>query len=93
MIVADLEAVDKPHTMPNLPVGHAFWKLKPNFDVGTQAWILAGGAHHSAFSLDVDAEMLRTFAEFFEIEFIHINEKTDLAALKNELRWNDAAYR
>lgn len=93
MIVADLEAVDKPHAMPNLPVGHAFWKLKPNFDIGTQAWILAGGAHHSAFSLDVDAEMLRTFAEFFEIEFIHINEKTDLAALKNELRWNDAAYR
>ena len=93
IIVADLEAVDKPHAMPNLPVGHAFWKLKPNFDIGTQAWILAGGAHHSAFSLDVDAEMLRTFAEFFEIEFIHINEKTDLAALKNELRWNDAAYR
>ena len=93
MIVADLDGEDKPQAMPNLPVGHAFWKLKPDFDVGTQAWILAGGAHHSAFSLDIDAEMLRIFAEFFEIEFIHINEKTELATLKNELRWNDAAYR
>ncbi|HBO38652.1 MAG TPA: L-arabinose isomerase [Pasteurellaceae bacterium] len=93
MILADIDAVDKPQAMPNLPVGHAFWKLKPDFNIGTQAWILAGGAHHSAFSLDVDAEMLRTFAEFFEIEFIHINEKTDLATLKNELRWNEVAYR
>ena len=93
MVVAELDAVDKPQAMPNLPVGHAFWKLKPNFDVGTQAWILAGGAHHSAFSLDVDAEMLRIFAEYFEIEFIHIHDKTELAALKNELRWNEAVYR
>ena len=92
MVVAELDAVDKPQAMPNLPVGHAFWKLKPNFDVGTQAWILAGGAHHSAFSLDVDAEMLRIFAEYFEIEFIHIHDKTELAALKNELRWNEAVY-
>lgn len=93
MIVADLNAVDKPQAMPNLPVGHAFWKLEPNFDIGTQAWILAGGAHHSVFSLDIDAEMLRTFAEYFDIEFIHINKHTQLAELKNELRWNELSYR
>lgn len=93
MVVADLECVDKPELMPNLPVGHAFWTLTPNFEVGTQAWILAGGAHHSAFSLDVDADMLRMFAEYFDIEFIHINHSTKLTDLKNELRWNDIAYR
>lgn len=93
MIVADVESVEKPQAMPNLPVGHAFWKLKPNFDIGTQAWILAGGAHHSVFSLDIDAEMLSMFAEHFDIEFIHINDKTELATLKNELRWNELAYR
>ncbi len=93
MIVADLDAVDKPQSMPNLPVGHAFWQLKPNFDIGTQAWVLAGGAHHSVFSLDIDADMLRTFAEYFDIEFIHIHQDTKLAELKNELRWNELAYR
>ncbi|MFZ7240960.1 L-arabinose isomerase [Avibacterium avium] len=93
MIVADLDVVDKPQSMPNLPVGSAFWKLKPNFDIGTQSWILAGGAHHSVFSLDIDAEMLRTFAEYLEIEFIHINKNTELASLKNELRWNEISYR
>ncbi|MGR3806779.1 L-arabinose isomerase [Pasteurella testudinis DSM 23072] len=93
MIVADLEAVATPQNMPNLPVGHVFWKLLPNFDVGTQAWVIAGGAHHSAFSLDIDAEMLRMFAEFFNIEFIHINQKTEISQLKNELRWNEIAYK
>lgn len=93
MIVADLEAVKKSQAMPNLPVGHAFWQLKPNFDIGTQAWILAGGAHHSVFSLDVDADMLRMFAEQFGIEFIHIHEKTELAQLKNELRWNELSFK
>lgn len=92
MIVADLDAIEKPKVMPNLPVGHVFWKLQPNFDIGTQAWILAGGAHHSVFSLDIDAEMLRIFAEFFDIEFIHINKNTQLTKLKNELRWNEIAY-
>ncbi|OOF83037.1 L-arabinose isomerase [Rodentibacter ratti] len=93
MVVADLDVVEKPQEMPNLPVGHAFWKLKPNFDVGTQAWILAGGAHHSAFSLDVDADMLRMFAEYVDIEFIHINDSTELSQLKNELRWNELSYK
>ncbi|MDU8925087.1 L-arabinose isomerase [Pasteurellaceae bacterium LIM206] len=92
MIVADIQAVEKPQDMPNLPVGHAFWRLEPDFDIGTQAWILAGGAHHSAFSLDVDADMLQMFAEYFEIECVHINKDTRLAQLKNELRWNDKAY-
>lgn len=93
MVVADLDAIASPNPMPNLPVGHAFWKLQPNFDVGTQAWILAGGAHHSVFSLDIDADMLRMFAEYFGIEFIHINQNTELPQLKNELRWNDLAYK
>lgn len=93
MVTADLNVVDKPQEMPHLPVGHAFWQLQPSFDIGTQAWILAGGAHHSAFSLDVDAEMLRIFAEFFDIEFIHINSQTELASLKNELRWNEISYK
>lgn len=93
MVVADLDVVEKLQDMPNLPVGHAFWQLKPNFDVGTQAWILSGGAHHSVFSLDIDAEMLRTFAEYFDVEFIHINDKTEISQLKNELRWNELSYK
>ncbi|PJG85343.1 L-arabinose isomerase [Conservatibacter flavescens] len=92
MVAAEIQAVEKPQDMPNLPVGHIFWQLQPNFDIGTQAWILAGGAHHSALSLDIDAEMLQMFAEYFEIEFIHINENTELSQLKNELRWNAAHY-
>ena len=38
--------VEKP--MPKLPVATAFWTPEPNLQVGTEAWIYAGGAHHTA---------------------------------------------
>ena len=39
--------------MPNLPVATAFWRPEPNLSVGAEAWILAGGAHHSVLSFDL----------------------------------------
>ena len=46
--------VEKP--MPKLPVATAFWTPEPNLQVGTEAWIYAGGAHHTAFSYDLTTE-------------------------------------
>ena len=40
-----------------------------------------------------DPALLRTFAEMFDIEFVHIGADTDIARLKQELRWNESAYR
>ena len=37
--------VEKP--MPKLPVATAFWTPEPNLKTGAEAWILAGGAHHT----------------------------------------------
>jgi len=36
---------------------------------------------------------LQDFAEMSGIEFVLINKETTLHQLKNELRWNEAAYR
>ena len=55
--------------------------------------ILAGGAHHSSFSLAVGAEHLDAFAGMAGLELIRIEQGTEIPALRNELRWNDAAYR
>ena len=46
----DCKKVEKP--MPMLPTGTVFWTPRPNLKVGTEAWIYAGGAHHTAFSYD-----------------------------------------
>jgi L-arabinose isomerase len=93
MIAAELDVVPADQRMPKLPVASAVWIPQPDFKRGCQAWILAGGAHHAAFSQGVDAEQFADFADMAGIEFIHIDAGTDLRALRNELRWNEAAYR
>ena len=53
----------------------------------------AGGAHHTVFSQALSAEHIYDFSEMAGVEYVQIDETTDLRSLKNELRWNDAAYR
>jgi len=66
---------------------------KPNFKTALAAWIYAGGAHHTAFSQAITSAHLRDFAEMCNVEFLLIDDRTDLAQFKNELCWNEACYR
>ncbi len=93
MIVSDCEALTPFKSMPNLPVAAAMWKLKPNFSTATESWIHAGGAHHTVMSYDLDAEVLRNFAEMMDIEFVHINQDTDVNTLKQTMNMQDVYYR
>ena len=79
--------------LPKLPVARALWVPHPNLQVGASAWIYAGGAHHTVFSQALSAEHIYDFSEMAGVEYVQIDETTDLRSLKNELRWNDAAYR
>ena len=79
--------------MPKLPVATALWKPEPNLAVGAEAWILAGGAHHTAFTLDLTAEQIGDWGAAMGIECIYIDKDTTIRNLKNELRWNEAAYK
>lgn len=83
--------IEKP--MPKLPVATAFWTPEPNLITGAESWILAGGAHHTAFSYDLTAEQMGDWAEAKGIEAIYIDEKTTIRDLKNELKWNSVVYR
>ena len=93
MVVQEMDAVRAPHAMPKLPVARALYKPRPDFRRACQAWLLAGGAHHTSFSQAVTGEQLSDLAGMLGIECVRIGNHTDLAALHNELRWNDAAYR
>ncbi len=79
--------------MPKLPVATAFWTPEPNLQTGTEAWILAGGAHHTAFSYDLTAEQMGDWAAAMGIEAVYIDKDTTIRQFKNELRWNSIAYR
>jgi L-arabinose isomerase len=92
MIVNDLEVVKCPD-MPKLPVASVLWTPMPDLKTGAAAWIFAGGAHHTGFSTAIDSEYLDDFAGMLGIEFVHINDKCDLADFRKELRWNEVYYR
>lgn len=87
----ECKKVEKP--MPKLPVGTAYWTPKPDFATGCEAWILAGGAHHTAFSYDLTVEQMADWASAMGIESVIIDENTNIHALKNELKWNEAYYK
>ena len=62
-------------------------------ETATEAWIYAGGAHHTVMTYDLDIETLRDYAEYFDIEFVVIDENTKLDCFKDKLRLNDLVSR
>lgn len=92
MVVNDVEVIPPDQPLPNLPVARALWLPKPDMQTATAAWIYAGGAHHTGFSLALTAEHLYDFADIAGIEFLHIGEDTQIPAFRNEIRWNEAYY-
>ncbi len=92
LLVNEVEAVEAPHELPNLPVARVFWKPLPNMATGCAAWIYAGGAHHTGYSQNLGSEQMEDFASFAAIEFVNIGKQTNLYQLKNELRWSEAYY-
>lgn len=93
MIVNDAIAVKPLQRMPKLPVAGVMWEPMPNLQTSAEAWILAGGAHHSVMSYALTADHMRDFAEILGIEFIHIHKNTDLIELRKELMWNDITWK
>jgi len=93
LVVNNLDVVDLPQALPKLPVACALWDPMPNLEVGAEAWILAGAAHHSVFSQAVDAEYMRIYAEMMGIEFLLIDENTTIPELKKEILWNEVYYK
>ncbi len=91
LIVGDVECI-KPQPLPKLPVANALWIPQPNFEIGTEAWILAGGTHHSCMSYAITPEYWEDYAEIAGIEMLHINRQTTIAEFKKELRFNEVYY-
>jgi L-arabinose isomerase len=88
--VVDVVPTDEP--LPKLPVARALWLPRPNLKTAAAAWIFAGGAHHTGFSYSVTSEHLRDFAGMAGVEFLLIDEDTDLEEFNKELHWNDLYY-
>ena len=92
LLVNEVDAIQAPHALPNLPVARAVWKCRPDFATACESWIHAGGAHHTGFSYTVTREHLEDFATIAGIECVVIGDKTEAGAFRQELRANEVYH-
>ena len=92
LLVNKVQAQKPEHELPKLPVARVLWEAKPSLPTAAAAWIYGGGAHHTCYSQNLSPEYLEDFAEMAGIEFLLIDEHTDLYHFKQELRWNEMWY-
>jgi L-arabinose isomerase len=93
LIVNAVDVVPPDAPLPKLPTARAVWVPRPNLKVAAAAWILAGGAHHTAFTQPLTPEHLEDYAEMAGVEMVLIDETATIRELKKELRWNEVSYR
>lgn len=92
MIVNKVDVVQPPADLPKLPVARVLWDPKPNVKVAAESWILAGGAHHSVFSQAVTTEYVEDYCAMAGVEYLLIDEKTEVKTFKQELRLGEIYY-
>ncbi|MEM6459830.1 MAG: L-arabinose isomerase, partial [Planctomycetota bacterium] len=90
LLVNPVEAIPPAEDLPNLPVARALWRPEPDFKTAVAAWVYAGGAHHTGYSLALTPEPLEDFAEMLGVECVVIDRDTDLRRLRHDLVRGDA---
>ena len=79
--------------LPNLPVARAVWKPRPDFPTSAEAWLTAGGAHHTVLSTGAGVDAFEIFADLTRSELLVIDENTTARGFRDQIRWNQAYHR
>ncbi|ADU29478.1 L-arabinose isomerase [Evansella cellulosilytica] len=93
LIINIVDAVVPTESTPNLPVAKLLWKPQPSLTTGGEAWIYAGGAHHTVLSFTSTLDQMLDWAALSEIEAVVIDKNTDLYRFRNELKWNEIVWK
>lgn len=92
-VANQVEVVAPQEALPKLPVARAVWKPQPDLATSAEAWLTAGGPHHTVLSTALTGEHLGDLADMLQTELALIDASTDLRSFTRELRWNQAYYR
>jgi L-arabinose isomerase len=92
LVANQVDVVPPDEELPRLPVARAVWEPRPELSTAAEAWLMAGGSHHSVFTMALKMEALRDLADIAGIELLVIDEDTTIPQFANELRWNRAYH-
>ncbi|MCD7787754.1 MAG: L-arabinose isomerase [Firmicutes bacterium] len=93
MIINEVAVKKQVTPMPKLPVATALWAPKPDFETGTEGWLMCGGAHHTAFTYDLTSSDVVDLCDHFGIESVVIGEGTTMGSLKRDLMIGEVYYK
>ena len=93
LVANTIRVVEPDEPLPRLPVARAVWEPAPSLATAAEAWLIAGGPHHTVLTKDVGLDTLRDFAALLHTELAVIDERTEPYEFADRLRWNQAYYR
>jgi L-arabinose isomerase len=93
LVANAINVVPPDEPLPRLPVARAVWVPQPSLTVAAEAWLTAGGPHHTVLSQAVGMDTLRDFATIVSTELAVIDQRTNGYDFADRLRWNQAYYR
>jgi L-arabinose isomerase len=93
LVANEIEVIAPDEPLPNLPVARAVWRPAPNLRTSAEAWLTAGGPHHTVLSTALTSEHLWDLSEILGTELVVIDADTRMRQFVKELRWNAAYYR
>jgi hypothetical protein len=91
-VLNEVDLIEAPQDMPRLPVAGALWKPRPSFLTAAEAWLLAGGSHHTVLSTATTIESWRDFFEIASVELVSIDDAATTESIADKLRWNAVSY-
>jgi L-arabinose isomerase len=92
LVANQVDVVEPDAPLPRLPVARAVWEPRPSLSTAAEAWLMAGGSHHSVFTMALDMDAIRDLAVIAGIELLVIDGATDIHRFADELRWNRVYY-
>ena len=92
-VANEVDVVAPLEPMPALPVARAVWRPRPDLRSSAEAWLTAGGPHHTVLSFSLGAEELLDLTDMLRSELVLIDADTTPRRLAQELRWNAAYHR
>ncbi|GAA4985011.1 L-arabinose isomerase [Kitasatospora paranensis] len=93
LVANEIDVVAPVEPLPQLPVARAVWKPRPDFRTSTEAWLTAGGPHHTVLTTALTTDHLDDLADMLAVELLTIDNDTTMRRFTRELRWNQAYHR